>query len=354
MSTPTTVSICTPETEGGRHQFEIFGYSKHKGMGQAEDKFIRSGTFSVGVHDWSIRFYPEGYSAEEDDNLDCVSVFLELMSEGTKVHASCDLQLISHHTGMPVSVHKTEPRMFNLGDISIYAPQTGLFMERSDLESSMYLKDDHFTIECVVTVLNEPRDLDTKSRPRIQVPPSEIGEHLGKLLESGQGADVTFKVRGVTFTAHKSVLAVRSPVFKAEFCGPMKEATAQHLPIVGVKPIVFRALLQFIYTDSLPAFDDLEGGDRYEMIRHLLVAADRYAMDRLKVICQSMLCEELDVKNMAKTLAFADQYHCDMLKEACIEFISSSTLIADLKRKHSCVTVDPLVTTITSKKIKEE
>jgi len=42
-------------------------------------------------------------------------------------------------------------------------------------------------------------------------------------------------------------------------------------------------------------------------------------------------------------LALAEQYHCDLLKEACIEFISSSSkVILDLESKHSCVTGDAL------------
>ncbi|RLN04033.1 hypothetical protein C2845_PM13G06460 [Panicum miliaceum] len=259
--TPTTVSMCAPETEEGKHLFEIFGYSKHRGMGQDEDKFIRSGTFSVGGHDWSIRFYPDGYDSVYASNPDSISVFLELRSHGASVRASCDLRLVDQHTGMSASEHKTEPRMFSFGEYSMYAPHTNLFMDRSSLESSVYLKDDHLTIECIVTVFKEPQVSETKSRPRIQVPAaSEIGEHLGKLLETGQGADVTFRVRGQTFRAHKSVLAVRSPVFEAEFFGPMKEATAQLLTIRGINPAVFRTLLHFIYTDSLPAFDDLERG----------------------------------------------------------------------------------------------
>ena len=80
--------------------------------------------------------------------------------------------------------------MFSSGELSMYAPQTSLFMDRSSLQSSAYLKDDHLTIECIVTVFRDPQVSDTKSRPWIQVPAaSEIGEHLGKLLEAGHGAD---------------------------------------------------------------------------------------------------------------------------------------------------------------------
>jgi speckle-type POZ protein len=49
MSTPTTVSTCTADTEQGKHVFEIFDYSHHKGMGQK--MLIRSDTFTVGGHD---------------------------------------------------------------------------------------------------------------------------------------------------------------------------------------------------------------------------------------------------------------------------------------------------------------
>ncbi|KAL6659078.1 hypothetical protein ACP70R_003118 [Stipagrostis hirtigluma subsp. patula] len=185
----------------------------------------------------------------------------------------------------------------------------------------------------------------------IEVPQSDLAAHLGKLLEAEKGADVTFGVGGDTFAAHKVILAMRSPVFKATLYGPMSETGTQVIPIADMQPAVFKSLLHFIYTDSLPAMGDLEGNDHSEMIRHLLVAADRYAMDRLKLICQSMLCEDLGVQNVATTLALADQHHCDMLKDACIEFISSSTVddivatqgFLDLKKNCPSVLVDAFV-----------
>jgi hypothetical protein len=51
----------------------------------------------------------------------------------------------------------------------------------------------------------------------------DLHRHLGGLLASGDGADVAFRVAGETFRAHRCVLAVRSPVFKAELLGTMRE-----------------------------------------------------------------------------------------------------------------------------------
>uniref|UniRef100_A0A0A9HAG6 BTB domain-containing protein n=1 Tax=Arundo donax TaxID=35708 RepID=A0A0A9HAG6_ARUDO len=322
MPTLTTVSKCTSVTEQGKHVFEIFDYSQHRGMGHEE--FIRSGTFSVGGHDWAIRFYPDGFTEASEGY---ISVYLELLGKDTKVRASCDLRLVDQTTGLPTSVNKTELRMFNSADLSRFAPQTGLFMSQSQFEASSYLRDDHFTIKCIASVRREPQVSVTEFLNKIEVPPSNIAEHLGNLLHTEEAADVTFSVGGANFVAHKIVLAVRSPVLKAELYGPMREARSQHVTIEDMQPAVFRALLHFIYTDSLPGMDDHEGGADTEMIRHLLVAADRYAMDRLKLVCQSILCNNLDVETVSTTLALAYQHNCDMLKDICLDFITSSDVM---------------------------
>lgn len=59
------------------------------------------------------------------------------------------------------------------------------------------------------------------------------------------------------------------------------------------------------------------------MVKHLLVAADRYAMERMKLMCESILSKRIDVHSVAATLALADQHHCEKLKDACIGFINS-------------------------------
>ena len=102
MSTPTRTSrrsICTPVTEQGSHSLEISGYSLHKGM--AKGDHISSGTFSVGGHDWAIRFYPDGGSSVPGGPTQpFISIFLVLLSKGTKVRASCGLSLVGQMKGI--------------------------------------------------------------------------------------------------------------------------------------------------------------------------------------------------------------------------------------------------------------
>ena len=107
-------------------------------------------------------------------------------------------------------------------------------------------------------------------------------------------------------------------------------SVTQVITVEEKQPAVFGLLLQFIYTDWLPDVDDLDVDDVGEFIKLLLVAADRYCMDRMKLICESILSKRLDVESVGNILALADQYHCSSLKDACIEFMLSSSSIDDV------------------------
>ncbi|KAK1648066.1 hypothetical protein QYE76_065871 [Lolium multiflorum] len=78
-------------------------------------------------------------------------------------------------------------------------------------------------------------------------------------------------------------------------------------------------MLEFIYTDSWPLLVDAD--EAVEMTQHLLVAADRYGLERLKLICEDMLCDRIDTSTVATTLTLAEQHGCRVLKQACIYFL---------------------------------
>ena len=84
--------------------------------------------------------------------------------------------------------------------------------------------------------------------------------------------------------------------------------------------------LHFIYWDELPDMEDIMGTDlkwaSTLVAQHLLAAADRYALERLRTICESKLCEGISINTVATTLALAEQHHCFQLKAACLKFIA--------------------------------
>nr|XP_040258166.1 BTB/POZ and MATH domain-containing protein 2-like [Aegilops tauschii subsp. strangulata] len=200
------------------------------------------------------------------------------------------------------------------------------FVKRKALEKSSHLKDDSFTIRCDIIVLNEFRAKEGlppgPALGSIPVPPSDLGQQLGDLLAADKGADVVFEVGGETFPAHRCLLAARSPVFSAELFGSMRESTgAGAVRVSDMEAGVFRALLRFVYTDSWPP--ETAEGEEFAMAQHLLVAADKYRMERLKLICEDKLCKNIAAGTAASILALAEVHHCHELKGACFHFLNS-------------------------------
>jgi speckle-type POZ protein len=86
-------------------------------------------------------------------------------------------------------------------------------------------------------------------------------------------------------------------------------------------------MLLFIYTDKLPDVHEITGSTSMctstNMVQHLLAVSDLYNLDRLKLLCESKLCEELSAETVATTLALAEQHQCTQLKAICLKFAAN-------------------------------
>ncbi|CAD6341327.1 unnamed protein product [Miscanthus lutarioriparius] len=178
-------------------------------------------------------------------------------------------------------------------------------------------------LEVRAVLLGEPKNaVASDAGPPPSVPSSDLHRQFGELLRSQKGADVTFHVSGESVPAHRSVLATRSPVFMAQLYGHTKEASTS-APCMEVKDMeaeVFRAMLRFIYTDTAPELER-SGWQVTAMAQHLLEAADRYGLERLKRMCEEKVSMDISVSNVTTMLALAEQHGCAKLKANCIEFI---------------------------------
>ncbi|CAH8271569.1 unnamed protein product [Arabidopsis lyrata] len=332
LSQSLTVSTSTTETVNGFHEFKICGYSLAKGVGVG--KYVASDTFMVGGYSWAIYFYPDGKSPE--DNSSYVSLFIALASEGADVRALFELTLVDQSGNGKHKVHSHFGRALESGPYTLKyrGSMWGYkrFFRRSSLESSDYLKENSLLVRCRVGVVKSVTE-----GPRyynIPVPVSNLGQQLGNLLESGKGCDVIFQLDGETFNAHKLVLATRSPVFKAQLFGPLGDRNTKCITIEDMEAPIFKVLLHFIYWDELPDMQELMGTDSTLastlVAQHLLAAADRYALERLKAICESKLCEGVAVNTVATTLALAEQHHCFQLKAVCLKFVALPENLKDV------------------------
>uniref|UniRef100_A0A0E0BAR8 BTB domain-containing protein n=1 Tax=Oryza glumipatula TaxID=40148 RepID=A0A0E0BAR8_9ORYZ len=230
-------------TVNGYHVLKIVGYSLTKAV--PNGKSIKSRPFRAGGHTWHVAYYPNGQNAEKAEYM---AFFLCLDDTASKgVEAKAIFSLLDME-GNPVSSHSFTTRVVNFSEERSWGYSE--FMKRGSLEKSEYLKDDCFKIRIDVSVI---ADFHAEETLLIVVPPSDMHRQFGDLLLSKQGVDVEFQVGKKKFDAHRSVLAARSPVFKAQLYGRMRESTTRGaIRIDDMEEEVFRAMLTFVYTDDLP------------------------------------------------------------------------------------------------------
>jgi hypothetical protein len=154
---------------------------------------------------------------------------------------------------------------------------------------------------------------------------SWLSADLRALLYSDKscGRDVKFKFKNAEddLWAHKAILAVRSPLFKAMFASGMSECVSGEIEVVDLEPKIMKELLTFLYTDafSTPAVTDDE-----ETIRSLLAAAHFYDVPCLRTECEAALIAQLRPDNVCPLLLLAESVSANELKKACVHFAVSN------------------------------
>ncbi|XP_047057868.1 BTB/POZ and MATH domain-containing protein 1-like [Lolium rigidum] len=306
----------------GTHQLRIRGYGKRKA--------IKSRGFEAGGHLWAI-------SCVFDDDHKLSSVSLELLHTGSARDVVAMATLRIEH---PAGCDRRPSAERRSGDAHVFpawpTPSESTMATCRSWELSLplprheycYLDDDWalndnsqqedlvdedgcFYVYCAVDVLQE--DSDTPTDQISVVPPPKISEDLGRLLllshgeGEGQGElemetelelwrrrcmlpDVTFIVEEAEIQAHKLMLAMR-------------------------------AMLHFIYTDDLPP---MKPCNMSVMALDLLVAADRYDIEGLRLACENILSENVTPGSILPILmAVHGRQSCQSLEDLCIQYMAS-------------------------------
>ncbi|KAG0530569.1 hypothetical protein BDA96_05G197900, partial [Sorghum bicolor] len=283
------------ETVTGSHVLEVKGYSVSKvqlGVG----KSIDSGVFSVAGHRWILQYYPDGFNEESANH---ISIFVQIENPVAKAEVKARFCFsLLNHAGEPVSRYTltSKTRIFSSTNVS-WGYRT--FIERKELESS-YLRNDSFQIKCDLTVFKDVVRKETTLAAAPAAPPPDLQRHLGNLLASKVGGDMEFEVDGELFTAHRTEFQWNQRLRRITVTYDYASTTW--------RPGCSGACS----TSSTPT---------PVMAQHLLVAADRYDLQRLKLICQDMLRSSMDVSIAATTLVLAEQHGCQGLKAACFQFL---------------------------------
>ncbi|XP_045088252.1 BTB/POZ and MATH domain-containing protein 3-like [Aegilops tauschii subsp. strangulata] len=276
------------------HQLVVQDYSRVKDM--PTGVHITGRSFTAGGYRWALKFYPNGARVEDAGFISVYLVLDEDVARPVKVHRQFSLVRQVHMQEL-ARIRATDAFDFSRRGIGSGRRR---FVKKEDLEKSEHLKGDLFTIRCDFII-------------------AEAAATFVKV-----GTDVTFEVGHEMFDAHRCVLATRSAVFMAELFGPTREGipTASAIQIQDMEPNVFKALLSFIYTDSMPKMEaEGEAAAQVMWLRHLHAGADRYDLPRLKLMCEERLCGLVDLSSVTPILGLAAQHYCSRLKKACLEFL---------------------------------
>uniref|UniRef100_H2Z147 BTB domain-containing protein n=1 Tax=Ciona savignyi TaxID=51511 RepID=H2Z147_CIOSA len=277
---------------------------------------LRSSTFSSGANDkmkWCLRVNPKGLDEESKDYL---SLYLLLVScHKSEVRAKFKFSILNSKREETKAMESQRAYRFVQGKDWGFKK----FIRRDFLmdESNGLLPDDKLTLFCEVSVVQDSVNISGQSNMmQLKVPECRLSKDFESLLDESHFTDCIFAVEGKEYKAHKAYS--RSPVFRAMFEHEMEESKLNRVEISDIPHPVFKEMLSFLYTGQASKLD--------VMASQLLAAADKYALERLKVMCEESLCSNLSVENVAETLILADLHNACQLKEMAIDFINNHAL----------------------------
>lgn len=276
---------------------------------------LKSSTFSAGASDklkWCLRVNPKGLDEESKDYL---SLYLLLVScNKSEVRAKFKFSILNAKREETKAMESQRAYKFMQGKDWGFKK----FIRRDFLldEANGLLPDDKLTLFCEVSVVADSVNISGQMHSaQFKVPDCRLSDDLGQLFECSQFADVTLTCAAREFRCHKAILVARSPVLAAMFEHDMKERQHNRVEIDDMDPDVMADMLRFIYMGRAPNLDS--------MAADLLAAADKYALERLKVMCEEALCNNLSVENVSEVLILADRHSAEQLKAQAIEFINN-------------------------------
>ncbi|KAJ8678616.1 hypothetical protein QAD02_014403 [Eretmocerus hayati] len=279
-----------------------FSFCKEK-PGEA----LESSVFWAPGHEglkWRLMLYPSGNNQQ---NQEFVSVFLHLVaSDQASLRVDFGFHLINA-SGRKFNERRTDPEekwTFHQDRQSGF-PR---FASRRSLTNLLASCNDELRLRCRVRsstghLRREASPACSATRERVPGNFEGLSRDLARLLDDDQfrtSCDARLEAgRGesaVEVGAHRAVLACRSPVFEAMFGHEMIERREGVVRMPDLSPHVLRAMLRFVYTGEL----HLTHGNETERCHpaELLAAADKYAIEGLKEVCEKMLLEELDALPM--------------------------------------------------------
>lgn len=265
---------------------------------------------------WNLRLYPGGRGPEHKDHVSlhlCLlnsNILRDGFSLSKEVNAKLKVAILDDNKAPIWEIAFTGTRGFQPKNAGTNWGWHKFMSHDSLFDTGKgFLHDDRLIVKGDVSMLASV----TATAGVIPSPPSTLATDLASIQNDPSFSDIAIKTKGRTFKAHRIILAARSPVFRAMFSHNMQESRNNEVVIKDVEPDVMEELLRYIYTNKVNGIN--------RIAKPLLAAADKYALDSLKTVCESALISEMTVDDVADTLVLSDLHGCNHLKEAALATI---------------------------------
>ena len=160
---------------------------------------------------------------------------------------------------------------------------------------------------------------------------SDLPPDVYFLVPDGEEGGNSFK----TIKAHKLLLAGVSPVFRAQFFGPMKDER-EVIEVQDTTAEAFQAMVDFIYRKAGKDTLTLDEISDPQALFQLLEISERYQVEALKVLVEEVIKKiDLTRENMMFAATVANNYKVQFedtsvtLSMKCLKFLRATTKDSD-------------------------
>ena len=142
----------------------------------------------------------------------------------------------------------------------------------------------------------------------------DIMNKLDAQRVEGTFCDVSLKIEGKLFRAHRNILAAGSAYFYNLFNSEMKEKEAEIIALKEIRSSVADELLAYIYTGKVQVSES--------NAEDLITSANYLLLTRLKQEACALLEDQTTVLNCIYMFSFAERYQCSKLKDYALDLMN--------------------------------
>ncbi|KAL7307058.1 hypothetical protein TKK_0000798 [Trichogramma kaykai] len=275
-------------------------------------EFISSPKFGIGSDskkNFELRLYPEGGS---DEVAGFISLFLSYLTTDSpkKLDRVICKGMISAINDENV-VHKFKTHQ----DYADHFWGRLKFFDLKNIDKLISSKNT-VTIQCELEVLKEYKSsLDSKIINNESETIDQVKFDSAFLCKEFSDVELITSDDN-SIPAHRIILAMASPVFKAMLTHDMLERKNNSVEIIDTPYNILIEMLRYIYTGEIIS-------TKTDIVLEILAVADKYQIDNLKVKCEKILCAELSTENALDIMEAALKYNVKNLENEAKNFVTA-------------------------------